>query len=249
MIRLVPGIHSVIEVLKVRPKSVRELWIREGDLHENLQKFLDEARTRHIPVKRASLRMLDREVQSHQGVIAFVESLPDWPSSKTLKNLTHSMIFVLDGFEDPHNVGSIMRSAWNLDATGVILPKDNSAGFAPASQKVACGAFEHLPVLEVANLSSELMSLKELGFWIYGLSEAGDSVFKMELAPKAVFVIGSEESGLRKPVSGACDVLIGLPQASTASSFNASVTGAIVGFEFLRQRNLSQRSKDSTEKI
>ena len=249
MKRVVPGIHSVAEVLKVRPSKIQEIWFREGDLNGELEELFAQARGGKIKVKRVAQRSLDHQIHSHQGVIAFVEGEPPWPSSGELRKDQDCLIYALDGFEDPHNVGSLMRSAWNLGARGVIVPKDNSAGGAPAAQKVATGAFEHVAYAEVANLSAELISLKELGFWVYGLSETGQSIFKTDFAPKAVLVVGSEESGLRKPVLGACDALVGIPSSPSASSFNASVAGALAGFEFSRQRNLSQRLKNSTEKI
>ena len=126
------------------------------------------------------------------------------------------------------------------------MSKDRSAGATPAAEKVASGGFEHVPILEVPNLASELISLKELGFWVYGLdAESGQSLTKTELAAKSVIVVGSEESGLRKPVAQACDALLSIPQIASGQSLNASVAGAISGYEFWRQRGLSEIEKNT----
>jgi 23S rRNA (guanosine2251-2'-O)-methyltransferase len=164
--------------------------------------------------------------------------------------LDHGFFIALDSIEDPNNVGSIARSAWNLGCLGILTSKDRSAGVTPAAEKVASGGFEHVPVQEVSNLASELIGLKELGFWVYGLDgESSQTLVTTELSAKCVIVIGSEESGLRKPVSGACDALVSIPQASNSQSFNAAVAGAIVGYEFQRQRALTETSKNSRKKL
>jgi 23S rRNA (guanosine2251-2'-O)-methyltransferase len=238
--RVVPGIHSVKETFKVRPKKMTELWLREGTLHDDLELFLQEAQRNRIKVKRVSQQTLDKQVGSHQGVIAFVEGAPDWPRTHDLKELDRGFFIALDSIEDPNNVGSIARSAWNLGCLGIVTSKDRSAGVTPGAEKVASGGFEHVPVLEEANLAAALISLKELGFWIYGLDgESPQSLTKTELARKSVLVIGSEESGLRKPVVGACDALISIPQQPGSESFNAAMACAIASYEFWRQGALS----------
>ncbi|MDZ4677617.1 MAG: RNA methyltransferase [Oligoflexia bacterium] len=250
MKRIVPGIHSVTEVFRVRPKAITELWLREGDLRDDLNVFYLEAQKKHIKVKRVSQAGLDRQVATHQGVIAFVDGGPPWPTGRELNGFKEGLILALDHIEDPHNVGSIMRSAWNLGVLGVILTKDRSAGLAPSAQKVASGAFEHVPITEVANLHAELKALQDAGFWVYGLDEsATQAIHEVEFAPKSILVIGSEEMGLRKPTLSACDATLAIPQSEGSNSFNAAVAGAIAGYEFLRQRNLSINPKNSRKKL
>jgi 23S rRNA (guanosine2251-2'-O)-methyltransferase len=248
--RIVPGIHSVSEVFKIRPQAIAELWLREGDLNSELENFYRSATGRRIPVKRVSQKTLDRETQSHQGVIAMVTDAPAWPDRAKLSEISSGLILALDQLEDPHNVGSLVRSAWNLGAIGMITTKSHSPGGSPAAHKVASGGFEHIPILEASNLHSELMTLKDLGFWVYGLAEEGSqSLVKTDFASKAILVIGSEESGLRKPVVSACDAVVSIPQAPGASSFNAAIAGAIAGFEFVRQRALSETSDFSRKNL
>jgi 23S rRNA (guanosine2251-2'-O)-methyltransferase len=250
MKRVVPGIHSVAEVFRIRPKAITELWLREGNLHDDLEAFNQEAQKRHIKVKRVGQHSLDREVATHQGVIAFVDGAPEWPTGPKLNGLEEGLILALDHIEDPHNVGSLMRSAWNLGVVGLILTKDRSAGLAPSAQKVASGAFEHVPITEVANLHAELKTLQDMGFWVYGLDEsAQQTIQEVEFAAKSILVIGSEESGLRKPTLSACDAAVRIPQNPGSNSFNASVAGAIAGYEFLRQRNLSKNPKNTRKKL
>lgn len=248
--RIVPGIHSVRETLKIRPKRITELWLREGKLSGDLEVFLQEALKNRLKIKRVAGPALDKQVTSHQGVIAFVDGAPEWPTAATLKKLERGFFIALDSIEDPSNVGSIARSAWNLGCLGILTSKDRAAGLTPAAEKVASGGFEHVPFETVSNLASELITLKELGFWVYGLDgESPQSLLETDLGAKSVVVIGSEDSGLRKPVEGACDALISIPQTIRAQSFNAAVAGAIVGYEFWRQGHLSETSKISRKKV
>lgn len=250
MVRIVPGIHSAGEALRVRPEAIREFWLKEGDLNSDLDGFLKTASQKKVRVKRVPLKTLDKQVLSHQGVIAFVEDAPSWPTTKRLQEMGEGLILALDHLEDPHNMGSLMRSGWNLGIVGLLTTKDRAAGFAPSAQKVASGAFEHVPVFETANLGSELISLKDMGFWIYGLAaEGARPICEVSLAPKTVFVIGAEDSGLRKSTLGACDEVLSIPQTDSGQSFNASVAGALAGYEFVRQRLLSKKPENSTKKL
>lgn len=237
MSRIVPGIHSAREALVVRPKAVKELWLREGNLNPELEELEQLAKKSRVGIKRVAQKTLERQVASHQGVIAFVDGEPAWPSTRDLKTSATGFILALDSLEDPHNVGSIMRTAWGMGALGVIVTKSHSAGLAPASQKVASGGFEHVPVLETANLAAELKSIKDLGFWVYGLEgHAEKSVESVELAKKSVLVLGAEEGGLRKPVASMCDELVRIPQVESFQSYNVAVAGAMVCYEFTRQQ-------------
>jgi 23S rRNA (guanosine2251-2'-O)-methyltransferase len=236
MNRTVPGIHSATEALKTRPEAVEILWIREGKVNNELVAVLDFAHQKKIKVQRVSDKKLDHEVATHQGIIAFVKDSPSWPDAKRLREAKRCLILMCDSLEDPHNVGSLMRTCWNLGATGVVFNKDHSAVNAPSAQKVACGAFEHVPVLEVSNLGAELKSLKDLGFWAYGLDAAATkSVGDVKLADKTILVVGSEEKGLRKPTLEACDELVSIPIQVKAESLNASIAGAIAIYEYKRQ--------------
>jgi 23S rRNA (guanosine2251-2'-O)-methyltransferase len=248
--RIVPGIHSVNEVLKIRPKQIKELWLREGNLNPELQEILNQATSHRTKIVRKNSRALEGHVESHQGVIAFVVGGPAWPEGRDLRFMQGGLFFALDGLEDPHNVGSLLRSAWNLGVKGIISTKDRSAGQPPSAQKVASGAFEHIPFLEVASLSAELLALKDMGFWVYGLDKSdGQPIAETKLAAKCVIVLGSEESGMRKPTIGACDAIVSIPQEAGSESFNAAVAGAIAGYEFVRQNGFPINEKISRKKL
>ncbi len=236
MKRVVPGIHSVKEVIKTRPEAITEIWLKEERLHEDLLEIEQFAIQRKIKIQKMGGKRLDQIVTSHQGVIAYVSDSPSWPDVKRFKESKKALILVCDSIEDPQNMGSLMRSAWNMGVMGVMINKDRSAGSSPSAQKVASGAFEHVPVLEVANLASEIASLKEHGFWVYGLDEKAEKpIYEVSLAAKTILVMGSEEKGMRKPVRDVCDDFIRIPSTPTSSSLNVSVAGGIAIYEAKRQ--------------
>ena len=187
---------------------------------------------------------LDRvtEEANHQGVLAYCETARVY-SEQDLGRLLESiaqppLILVLDGIQDPHNLGACFRSA---DAAGVhliIAPKDKSVGLTPVVSKVASGATETIPFVQVTNLARTLEKLKELGIWIYGAAgEAEQSIYQTNMTGPAAIVLGSEGEGLRRLTREHCDVLVKIPMHGTVSSLNVSVAAGVMLFEVLRQRN------------
>jgi 23S rRNA (guanosine2251-2'-O)-methyltransferase len=241
---------STKRVVPGRPKAIVEIWFREGNLNQELQELMSQATSNRIKIIRKGQKSLDAEVASHQGIIAFVEGSPEWYEGRDLRVMNAGLILALDCLEDPHNVGSLLRSAWNLGVKGVLSARERAAGQPPSAQKVASGAFEHVPFIEVANLASELLALKDMGFWVYGLDRSGSqSVHQVKLAPKSIIVIGSEETGMRKPILGVCDAILNIPQSAESDSFNAAVAGAIAGYEFVRQHGFPKYEIISTKKL
>ncbi len=144
---------------------------------------------------------------------------------------------VLDGVEDPHNLGAIIRTAHAAGAGSVIIPERRAAGVTDVVAKAAAGALEHLPVARVTNLNRALEELKERGFWIYGLDERGDQDYDaVDYAGPAAFVLGGEGKGLHEQVRKHCDVLVRIPMAGKIASLNVSVAAGIVLFEWKRRR-------------
>lgn len=234
--RWVVGIHSCHETLRVRPRSIRELWLREDFASsQQLRELADSAESARIPVRTRSMGQLDDIGGGHQGVALAVLESPalDW---EWLAEPGPRILVVLDGIEDPHNLGSILRTGWLSGVSGVLIPEDRAVGLTPAVCKVASGGAEHVPVEGHVNLPSALLKLKEIGFWIYGLSEKGSrKPWEFELPEKVVWVIGSEGSGIRVPTERACDELVRIPQVSTGSSYNAAVAAAMALAETCRQ--------------
>ena len=178
---------------------------------------------------------LNKLVPGHQGVVAHVSEQPelDWEELKTQDQV---LLVALDGIEDPHNLGAILRTAWLMKAQGLFVPDARSVALTPAAMKVASGGAEHVPVQIESNLPSLLKSLKDIGFWIFGLShKAGQDLWDVEYPEKVVWVIGSEGKGMRTPVERACDELVSIPQVSSSASYNASVAAGMALAEVQRQ--------------
>jgi 23S rRNA (guanosine2251-2'-O)-methyltransferase len=178
---------------------------------------------------------IDAIGSGNQGVaLASLESPQvDWPG---LSDAESALVLILDGIEDPHNLGSILRTAWLAGARAIFIPADRAVGLTPAVCKVASGGAEHVAILAEPNLASIMERLKECGFWIYGLAEAGTrKPWEFQLGKKTAWVIGSESSGLRKTTSNACDELVRLPQVESGSSYNAAIACAMALAETCRQ--------------
>jgi 23S rRNA (guanosine2251-2'-O)-methyltransferase len=233
--RAVIGIHAVKEAIRV--SDVASLWFRLGwnDSHE-LKQIEQLAREKRIKIEERAVGELNKIAESHQGVAAFVTSEPEfeWDESGRQR-----LIF-LDGVEDPHNLGAVMRTAWLLGAGGVFVPEMRAAGLSPAASKVAQGATEHVPLI-VGSLAESLDEAKERGFWIFGLSHrASKSIYDLRLPEKVAWVLGSEASGIRKPVERICDELAAIPQVQSDASFNVSVAAAIALGETFRQHQAGE---------
>jgi 23S rRNA (guanosine2251-2'-O)-methyltransferase len=237
--RVVVGLHATREMLKVRALAVSELWIKEGyaenrDLNELVD--LAQAKAKNIRIRAVASSVLDKIVTSHQGVVAFCTESPElnW---QALKAKSTSTLVALDEVEDPHNVGAVLRTAWLFACDGLLLPEHRSAHFSPAVSKVAQGALEYVPMDRDHALAERLKQLKDLGYWVLGLSHTGaKDLFSLEIPEKVIWVLGSESSGLRKPVEKACDELIRIPQANPSASYNVSVAAAVALAETHRQR-------------
>ena len=234
--RWVIGIHSCMETLKVRPKAVREILLREKwQDSQQLRDISDLAAEKRITVKTQSPTLLDRLGSGHQGVALAATESPtvDWTA---LEGRAQASVILLDGIEDPHNLGAILRTAWLTGAAALVIPADRAVGLTPTVCKVASGGAEHVPVEVVSSLPSQIEDLKKLGFWVFGLAEAGTRMpWEFKLQGKVAWVVGSEGSGLRVPTERACDELVRLPQIASGSSYNASVAAAMAMMETCRQ--------------
>jgi 23S rRNA (guanosine2251-2'-O)-methyltransferase len=235
--RLVPGTHAVLEAISVRPSAVSQIFVKPGFESApevaNLKLRADRA---GISWSELSLKDMDKIYHGHQGLMAVVGEDPevDWDD---LKSKDHSQVLVLDGLEDPHNLGAILRTAWLMKVDAIFVPENRAVQYSPAAMKVASGGAEHVPVEAENNLASVMESLKDLGFWFYGLSHKGEQeIWDVDFPEKIAWVIGSEAKGIRKSVARACDELVRIPQASPGASYNASVSAGIAIAEIARQR-------------
>ncbi len=237
--RLSLGIHSVREALKIRPKAIKRLGLREDYLRApQLKELADLAEESKIEIKSLTAGELDTIGSGHQGAAAIITETPTFNLEKVRK-MEKCVIVACDGLEDPANLGSILRSAWLLGAKGVLVPQDRSVSLTTAAAKVASGGAEHVPVEVCANLARELEALREAGFWVFGLAEKGTGLpWDFKLPEKIVWVIGSESSGLRVTVERVCDQLVKLPQIPGGSSYNAAVAASMALYESVRQHGL-----------
>lgn len=236
---VISGIHAVREALKNR-SGIERILVAKGAAGPRIQEIVDAARVAKIPLRFESRDQLDRlsSTQAHQGVIAIggvfqYSQLEDLPEKAKL-------IVVLDGVEDPHNLGAIARTAHCAGADAVILPERRSAGVTDTVLKAAAGALEYLPVIRVVNLNRTLEQLREKGFWIYGLDERGTQTHdQTDYATPTVFVMGGEGHGLHEQVKKHCDMLIRIPMAGKIESLNVSVATGVVLFEWKRRNTVN----------
>jgi 23S rRNA (guanosine2251-2'-O)-methyltransferase len=238
MSRLI-GIHAVGEALRAGRALDRVLVVRDSK-NRRLQPIIDECRRLGVPLRFEPRTALDRLTQggAHQGVVAEAASKSYAKLGEVLGALDHpGLLVILDGVEDPHNLGAILRSAHAAGADAVLLPERRSAGLTETVAKAAAGALEYLPVVRVANINRALEELKQKDYWIYGLDERGAQDYDApDYSGNVALVLGGEGKGLHELTAKHCDFLVKIPVAGRIASLNVSVAAGIVLFEALRRR-------------
>ncbi len=230
------GIHPVLEALRTGSPLNRVLIARETSSHR-LQEIVALCREHSVPVRFERRQVLDRLCggAAHQGVAALGAAHQYRELEELLE--TARLLVALDGIEDPHNLGAIIRTAHAAGAAGVVVPERRSAPLTEAVAKAAAGALEYLPVARVGNLNRALETLKQRGFWIYGLDERGEHAYDaIDYAAPTVFVLGAEGHGLHQQVRNRCDFLIRIPLAGRIPSLNVSVAAGVVLFEWKQRQ-------------
>jgi len=231
----VAGIHPVREAL-LAGRTLDRVLIARGAAGPRLQEIIDLCRERSVPLRFEPREALDRVSHSatHQGVIAFGAAQRYADLEQVVKHA--QLLVVLDGVEDPHNLGAIVRTAHAAGAAAVLIPERRAAGLTETVAKAAAGALEHLPVVRIGNVTQTLEELKKHGFWIYGLDERGSELYcDIDYARPTAVVLGGEGQGLHQLVKKHCDVLVRIPMAGAISSLNVSVAAGIVLFEWRRR--------------
>ncbi len=234
------GIHAVLETLRSARRNVTRVVISGSRTDSRMRQVLEIARQAGIPVQRQPDRALDRlaDGESHQGVVAFVAGTAYTDPEVLLSAAGPSALFVvLDGVEDPRNLGAVVRTAAAAGAQGVFLPEHGAAGLTPVAVKASAGVAERLPVARVTNIVALLKSLKDKGVWIVGLDPAGDAAWtSFDLTSPVALVLGGEGKGLRRLARETCDLVLTIPLAPGVESLNLSVAAGIGLFEVVRQR-------------
>lgn len=238
------GIHGVRALLAAEDANIRRLVVASGRRNADVETLADLAKERDIRVERIPRPALARIAHggNHQGVAAERRSFvpaTERDLAARLSGLDNPLLVVLDGIEDPRNLGACLRTAEAAGADAVLVPKRGSAPLSSTVAKTASGALEHLYVVEVGNLARCLKWLREQGVWLAGGVEAGEGVPYTEVDYRGALavVVGGEHRGLRRLTREGCDHLVTIPMAGTTTSLNVSVALGVLLFEARRQRN------------
>jgi 23S rRNA (guanosine2251-2'-O)-methyltransferase len=239
---LVWGLHPVCEALAHAPERVLELWVLGGRADERMEALLSLAREQGIACQAVRRDTLDGMAQggAHQGVVARLAAaaaLDENDLEALLDRLEGPpLLLVLDGVQDPQNVGACLRTANAAGVDAVIVPRDRAAGLTPAARKAAAGAAETVPLIRVVNLARCLRNLKARGIWLVGAEAGAPSVFEADLRGPLALVLGGEGSGLRRLTRETCDFLVSLPMRGSVASLNVSVAAGALLYLALSRR-------------
>jgi 23S rRNA (guanosine2251-2'-O)-methyltransferase len=238
------GIHAVKEALEAR-RPIDRIAIAKGRQDTRVEEIVQLARKQGVAVRFEDRGQLDRLANSkdHQGVVALaaaraaasLEDILALANATALGQL--GLIVLLDGVEDPHNLGAIIRTALAAGAHGVVIPERRAAGLTDTVARASAGALAHLPVAKVTNLVRTMEEMKEAGYWLVGLDEQGDKNYtEVDYTSPIGIVLGSEGAGLHELTRKRCDFVVSLPTTGPVKSLNVSVAAGVVLFEALRQR-------------
>ncbi len=243
------GIHAVQALIESAPERFIELWLLKGREDDRLMPIINLARKFGIPAQMANRKVLDEksEGEQHQGVVArvkpgktFTEADIDEILAEAERKGEAPFLLILDGVTDPHNLGACLRNADAAGVQAIIVPKDNAARVTATVRKVAVGAAESVPLVQVTNLSRTMKALQQMGVWIIGTAgETDNCLYDEKLSGPMALVMGAEGKGMRRLTRENCDQLVKLPMAGSVSSLNVSVATGICLFEIVRQRRVS----------
>ncbi len=240
------GFHAVSARVKTAPASVEEVLVDQHRKDKRMQQFIDKVKAAGVKVSAADSDRLEKAAghKQHQGVVAFAKELV---KSNDLFEIidTHgknTLLLVLDGVTDPHNLGACLRSADAAGVDAVIVPRRNAAGLTPVACRTAVGAAESLAYYEVGNLANLLDQLRERGVWVVGtaLEERSESLFAFQAPDALAVVMGAEGAGLKRLTRDKCDQLLEIPMAGEVQSLNVSVATGVMLFHVRAQRESSE---------
>jgi len=242
------GVNPVLEALRAGRRPIQEITIAEGATHARLRELIEMARAQNVPIHHAPRISLDRVTgnASHQGVVARVAAARYAVAEDLLDSIAtrvgdspKPLVVVLDGVEDPHNLGAVLRTAECAGVNGVFLPERRAAGLNETVAKASAGAIEYLPVSRTTNLSRLIDQLKERNVWVVGTAvEAQMDYTEWDWTRASAVVMGGEGKGLHRLVREHCDALVKIPVLGHIESLNVSVATGIILYEALRQRAL-----------
>src|ERR1700758_5234842 len=235
------GINSVTEALKPRGRAFEWVGMAKERHDIRLQRLIEDCRKIGVPVRFLQRTELDRMAgnAAHQGVVAVTSAKQynDLEDVIASKRAEYSLLVLLDGIEDPHNLGAILRTADAAGADGVVIPERRAVGVTPTVTKASAGASEHLPIAKVTNIARTVDELKEKHIWVVGLDERGPQTYDaLDYNMNCAIVLGAEGKGVHDLVRKKCDFLVSIPMLGKVSSLNVSVAAGVVLYEVVRQR-------------
>jgi len=237
------GMHSIAAVLEHEPERILELMVAKGRSDERMNTIVNQARKQGIAVQFVQRKTLDEKSkgEQNQGIIARAKParvLDEADLDRIIAANEQPFLLILDGVTDPHNLGACLRNADAAGVHAIITPKDNSAAITPVVRKVAVGAAETIPLIQVTNLSRTLKHIQQKGVWVVGTAgEAEQMIYECKMQGAIGLVMGAEGKGMRRLTRETCDELVKLPMAGAVSSLNVSVAAGICLFEIVRQRS------------
>ncbi|MCK5813828.1 MAG: 23S rRNA (guanosine(2251)-2'-O)-methyltransferase RlmB [Cocleimonas sp.] len=240
------GIHAVQSALESDPDNVVQVWVAESKRNQRVVNLAQQAQKQGLILHKASMNQLDKLAKSrkHQGIVAEYNAPKSWDDNELFNLLSEldkpPLLLILDGVTDPHNLGACLRTAEGAGVDAVIAPKDKAAGLTPTARKVASGAAETIPFVQVTNLVRTIDLLKDAGVWITGTSDkATQDLYAGDYKTPTAIVMGAEGKGLRRLTEEHCDHLISIPMAGKVSSLNVSVATGVCLYEVVRQRTMT----------
>lgn len=244
MSAIIFGVNPVLEVLRHNPGTIEKLTVAEGALNQRVAgEILTRAREAKIRVETVDRERLSRMADGgvHQGVVAQVRDFEYLGLAELIGKAKASgrqpLVVLLDGIQDPHNLGAIARSAYAFGAQGLVIMKDRAVGVTPVAMKASAGALAHLAVARVTNLSRAIEELKEAGFWSVAMEPEGKELaWQAKLTGPLAVIVGAEGAGVRKGVLGHADFKVRIPMSGQVDSLNASVSAGVLLYEIARQR-------------
>ncbi len=235
------GINAINEALKAHAEKIERLCVERGQKNPRLQEIIELAKQNHVRISFEERSWLDRKSggERHQGILCYIAEFATFEAEDIVAQAkSPGLIVVLDGIEDPHNLGAILRSAEAAGADGVFVPQHRSTGLTASVVKASAGAASHARVARIKNVAQILEFLKKSGYWVAGLDAAsGLPIWKADLTVPTALVMGNEGSGLHRLVKEKCDFLVSLPIRGNVGSYNVSVAAGIALYEVLRQRS------------
>jgi len=234
------GIHAVLEILRAEPSRIERVTVQRGLYGPRLQEAIDLARQQQVPLSFEERAWLDRKSggSRHQGIICQVGEAPTLTVEELLQQaVPPGLVLLLDGIEDPQNLGAILRSAEVARVDGVVLPQRRSAGLTASVIKTSAGAASHLKVARISSLNRAIEILKDSGYWVTGLAgESEKRIWEVDFSVPSALVVGREGSGLHRLVREKCDLVVSIPARGRVTSYNVSVAAGIALYEAIRQR-------------